>query len=137
MIAIDTNIWVYALVDADDRRRLRAANLIAQTPAAKTVIPWQVVIEFASIVSKRVRSGQLDATAYEAIPRMAGHFPIVMPTTACLSLALSVQQTHQVSFWDSLLIAACVEAGVTTLYSEDAQSRPEIEGVRIVNPLSA
>ena len=39
------------------------------------------------------------------------------------------------SYWDSLIIAAALEAGCTTLYSEDLQHKQVIEGVlTILNP---
>lgn len=40
----------------------------------------------------------------------------------------------QVSPWDALLIAACADAGVTQLFTEDMQGRPVIEGVTLVDP---
>jgi predicted nucleic acid-binding protein len=33
-----------------------------------------------------------------------------------------------------MLLAACADAGVERLYSEDVQSCPSISGVEIVNP---
>ncbi len=33
-----------------------------------------------------------------------------------------------------MLVAACIEAGVTTLYSEDMADGADYDGVRIVNP---
>jgi predicted nucleic acid-binding protein len=39
-----------------------------------------------------------------------------------------------VSFWDSLILASAILAGVDVLYSEDMQDGFEIEGGRIVNP---
>lgn len=41
------------------------------------------------------------------------------------------------SFYDSLILAAAIEARCGTLYSEDLQHGQKIEGVEIVNPLLA
>ena len=39
------------------------------------------------------------------------------------------------SFWDALIVAACVENGVTRLYSEDFDaSTSALTGVLIINP---
>ena len=35
---------------------------------------------------------------------------------------------------DALIIAACVEAGVEILYSEDVPGFDNFDGVRVVNP---
>lgn len=40
----------------------------------------------------------------------------------------------QLSHWDSLLLAACLEAGVDTLYSEDMQHGHDYDGVTVINP---
>lgn len=40
------------------------------------------------------------------------------------------------SHWDSLLLAACKEAGVTTLFSEDMDSGTDYDGLTVVNPFA-
>ena len=39
-----------------------------------------------------------------------------------------------ISHWDSMLVAACVDARVDTLYSEDMQAGATYDSVEIVNP---
>ena len=41
---------------------------------------------------------------------------------------------HGLRIYDSLIIAAALEAGCDTLYSEDMQHGQVIEGIRIENP---
>jgi hypothetical protein len=36
--------------------------------------------------------------------------------------------------WDAMLLAACKETGVTTLYCEDTDPATDYDGLRIVNP---
>ena len=43
-------------------------------------------------------------------------------------------QTHGVSFWDALILAACAEAGVETLYSEDVPGLRMRGALHVVNP---
>ena len=38
------------------------------------------------------------------------------------------------SFWDSMLLAACVAAGVRTFYSEDLGAGAQYESVTVINP---
>ncbi len=44
---------------------------------------------------------------------------------------------YSVSFWDSLIIAAALESGCTTLYSEDMQNGLKIDCLTIVNPFDS
>ena len=48
--------------------------------------------------------------------------------------ALDVQARYGYGFYDSLIIAAALEAGCTRLYSEDMQHGQRIEGLTIENP---
>ena len=48
--------------------------------------------------------------------------------------ALELYERFSLSHWDSLLLAACADAGVTRLYSEDMQHGTDIDGVKIINP---
>lgn len=41
---------------------------------------------------------------------------------------------YSLSFWDAMIIAACLEVGVTRLYSEDFDAYPKIEGLSLINP---
>ena len=48
--------------------------------------------------------------------------------------ALDVQARYRYSFYDSLIVAAALDAGCDRLYSEDLQGGQRIEGLRVVNP---
>ena len=47
-----------------------------------------------------------------------------------------VRSAHGFSYWDSLILAAALEAGCSTLYSEDMQHGQIVdESLTILNPL--
>ena len=61
--------------------------------------------------------------------------PDVMPLTADThASALGLARDHGLSFYDALIVAAAIEAGCDTLYSEDLQHGRTIGGLAIVNP---
>jgi predicted nucleic acid-binding protein len=41
---------------------------------------------------------------------------------------------HGVSLWDALILAACLEAGVDVLYSEDVPAVEAFQTMRVINP---
>jgi len=52
--------------------------------------------------------------------------------------ASRLRTDHQFSYWDSLIVAAALEAGCSILYSEDMQHGQVIDDrLTIVNPLLA
>ena len=49
---------------------------------------------------------------------------------------LDLSFRYSLSHWDSLLLAACVDAGVDTLYSEDLDAGMTYDTVTVVNPFA-
>ncbi len=64
-------------------------------------------------------------------------FRLVLPRTNLLPSALDLLVRHRLSYWDSLLLAACIEAGVTTLYSEGLSHGVTYDSVQVINPFAA
>ncbi len=48
--------------------------------------------------------------------------------------ALELSGRFRLSHWDSMLFGACLEAGVSTLFTEDMGSPIAYESVQLVNP---
>jgi predicted nucleic acid-binding protein len=48
----------------------------------------------------------------------------------------SLHIEQQRAFWDATLVSACIERGVTRLYSEDLPGRAKIESPEIVSPFA-
>jgi predicted nucleic acid-binding protein len=61
-------------------------------------------------------------------------FLAVDSSIAQYSAALSICSRHQISWYDSLIVAAASEASCSVLYTEDLQHGAKINGVRIENP---
>jgi predicted nucleic acid-binding protein len=51
--------------------------------------------------------------------------------------AMRISERYGYSLWDDLILASALEAGCTTLYSEDMQHGQIIDGLRIENPFHA
>jgi predicted nucleic acid-binding protein len=61
--------------------------------------------------------------------------PLALPTWAVLDMAETLMATDNLSFWDAMIVAARMENGVHTLYSEDFDSSAtSLTGVTIINP---
>ena len=57
-----------------------------------------------------------------------------MPEWTTLDRMERLKKEYSLSFWDRLLIATCLEAGVRRLYSEDFSGYARVESLDIVNP---
>jgi predicted nucleic acid-binding protein len=137
MNAVDTNVLAYA-VDADGKdKRVKALELLQTLKPTETVIPWQVACELGSVLTKFTLDGRSTGDPADVLAALTDRFTVVLPNEGLVARGLRLARQHQVSYWDALLLAACVDAGVTRIYSEDMQGKPVIEGVSITNPFKS
>lgn len=131
MIAFDTNVLIYACDQSSPHRQTIALDLIA---AAEGVLLWQVACEFLSASRKLSKQGFTPTQAWNRLAEFRDLLPLVLPTAANLTYARELHVSHGVSLWDALILAACVEAGVDVLYSEDVPGLQTFESVTVINP---
>ena len=132
MIAVDTNVLIYACDQADPRRQKVALDLI--TNGQDGVLLWQVACEFLSASRKLGKQGFTSTHAWNRLGEFRDLLPLVLPSDGNLARAKELHLTRGASLWDALILAACVEARVETFYSEDLPGFDDLDGVRIVNP---
>jgi predicted nucleic acid-binding protein len=131
MIALDTNVLIYACDRSDPERQKRAAELIDR--ATDGVLLWQVACEFVAASRKLASQGFTPLDAWNRLAEFQALFPLVLPRPGILHHARDLHLSHGVSFWDSMILAACTEAGVEILYSEDVPGFA-ITSPKVVNP---
>jgi predicted nucleic acid-binding protein len=139
MNAIDTNIFVYALDTDEPVKQVKAQALLQRLAPARgdTILLWQVAGELLSNLRKRETAGRITTAEVEAHFRdFLAMFPLAIPTAQVFVTYFDLRARFSLSHWDALLLAACKEAGVTTLYSEDMDSGTDYDGLTIVNPFT-
>ena len=132
MIAFDTNVLLYACDRADSRRQQIAIHLIANSRDG--VLLWQVACEFVAASRKLSARGFTVSDAWNRLTEFLNVLPLILPTPGVLERGQSLHANHGVSFWDALILAACCEAGVETLYSEDVPGLRALGTLQVVNP---
>jgi len=137
MNAVDTNVLIYRLDRADPVKQAKARDLLRRLIAdtEPTVLPWQVLGEL--VRQLRSWQDQRRMSRHALLHFVAAFrrlFPLAMPTPAVLDRALDLTGRYPLSHWDSMLLGACIEANVDTLYTEDMGAPTTCDGVRLVNP---
>ena len=121
-VFLDTNILIYSYTSTEPDKQAKA-RVIANLPSA--IISTQVLKEFANIVHRKF---ELDWTSiHAALTEIEGNFNIHLNTSTTIKKACHIAQRYHFFFYDSLIIAAALEANCTTLYSEDMQHEQIIE----------
>ena len=137
MNAIDTNIFVYALDDNEAAKQAKAQEVISRLvqPPVQTVTLWQVAGELLSCLSKWESAGRITAGDVERHFRdVFALFPLKIPSARVFEISFALRSRFSLSHWDSMLLAACKEAGIARLYSEDMATATDYDGLTIVNP---
>jgi predicted nucleic acid-binding protein len=123
----DTNILVYA--QQGDGKADRARTLLA----GGGKLSVQVLNEFTAVSRRKQRREWREIT--EAIDDVLAVVDPPLALTLELHAAARVfVEDHRLSFYDALIVAAAIEAGCDTLFTEDMQHGRTIGGLAIVNP---
>jgi len=64
-----------------------------------------------------------------------GQWRLHIPERSSLIEAVNIQQRHQVSFWEAMIICSAKELDCITLWTEDLNPGQRYEGIDVVNPL--
>jgi predicted nucleic acid-binding protein len=135
----DTNIFVYMWDEGDHAKAFTAERLLRDAIAGQTgVISTQVVQEFFQ-VAFRLRPGAMtDEEAQQFLWRYFGAFHCVQPSLPMIQEALLLHARYKLAWYDSLVVAAALQAECSVLYSEDFQDGQVFEGaLTVVNPFAA
>lgn len=137
MNAVDTNILVYGVDTSDPIKHGKAVTLLANLAASsvETKLLWQVVGEFLQQLrrmeaNKTLRHDEL----LQCLARTRASFRLQLPSDAVLDRSLDLASRFSLSHWDSMIVAACIEAGVTKLYTEDMGSPTKFDSLELENP---
>lgn len=138
MNAIDTNVLVYAIDSHVPAKQAKARDLLNRlSSASTTVLPWQVACEYMSCLRRFAAAGRFPESDIEAdILDLLSIFSLALPTESAIPRSLALMSRYSLSHWDSLLLAACLEAGIDTLYTEDLDAGMTYDTVSVVNPFS-
>jgi predicted nucleic acid-binding protein len=134
-IFLDTNILVYT-VDRNDKKKLSQARKILENAIAndKPVISTQVLQEFYSATTTKLK---LDKIIAKNIIHNFRNMEIVQVDLGIIEQGIDISLLFQISFWDSLIIAAAEHANCEMIYTEDLNDTQTIRGIKIVNPFKS
>jgi predicted nucleic acid-binding protein len=132
-VFIDSNIWLYALIEGDDPRHKMAKEKIRQ--AGSLVVSSQVISEVC--VNMLKKAGQDEAFIRALVSSFYANYRVVSLDENVFLKASDLRNRYSLSYWDSMIVAAALEASCSVLYSEDMQSGLLVDqSLRIINPLS-
>ena len=114
---VDTNILVYRYDPRDLRKQRIVIELLRRGLDEQSIrIPYQAIVEFYAVVTRRGRNGVplLDnAVATRETDEILVDFEVLYPTEEIIRAALYAIVAHQLSLWDALIWAYAEVNGLT------------------------
>jgi predicted nucleic acid-binding protein len=135
MNAVDTNVLLY-VHDYRDPAKQDTAKALVNT-LSDAVLLWQVACEYIAAARKFAPLGYSRDKAWQDIHKLRSLWAAQEPTWQVFERAEDLMRRYSLSSWDALLVAACLEVGVTRLYTEDFDNSVRAEGLEVVNPFAA
>jgi len=130
---VDTNVFVYAVDEAEPAKRDIAERVLASGEYGELVLSTQILSEFYVTVTRKLDGRISETEALEGLDRLS-LYPVIPVDTALVKRAVEISRSSQLSYWDGLIVATAAQAGCGRLLTEDLNDGQEINSVRVVNP---
>ncbi len=134
-VFFDTSFLVSCFDGVDQRKRSIARELVMEAgAAARGVISYQVRQEFVAVAIRKIQGKQEVGQCLEGMSFLAIGLHTVHSSDLLLQRAVSLWEAHPFSWYDSLIVAAALQARCAYLFSEDLPHGLAIDGMRIIDP---
>ncbi len=133
-VFFDTNVIVYAQDSSEPEKKLRAQEIVKDAILNDSgVVSPQVMGETYVILVKKL--GLDKAVAAAEVHRLTD-FHVIDISSSLVLRAIEMQEEFQLSYWDSLIIAAAEFASCYTVWSEDLNDGQRYGSVTVRNPFA-
>ena len=131
-VFVDTNVFLYAIDRADQRKHQAAQVWRAELwKSRRGRTSFQVLQEFFVNATQKSLSSKEEARA--EVRDLLAWNPVAL-NGVTLERGWKIQDRYKLSFWDALIVAAARQAVCGFLLTEDLQSGQNLDGVVVVNP---
>ena len=133
---VDTNLLVYWRDHDEPAKQAVAREWLTRLWKDRNgCISTQVLSEFFVTVTQKLTPGLSREEAWADVIDLLTWKPLAIDVRL-MQRARSVQETHGLSWWDSLIVAAAQTGQCRTLLTEDLQDGQDIDGTVVHNPFS-
>ena len=132
---LDTNVFVYEFDSRAPAKTAKASELIRTALRTKRgVVSYQVIQEFFNVAFKSFAKPFPVDDAGNYLRTIFTPLLAVHSSPRLYFEAIRIKDSHRLSWYDSLIVSAALQADCETLYTEDLQDGRKLEGLTIQNP---
>ena len=130
---LDSNVLVYAVDVADERRRGIAREVLARGADRGLVVSTQVLSEFLVAV-RRLAVPVAPERALALVDGLVRGVEVHVPSVADVVAAAELAARDGIHHYDALIVRAALSAGCDVLLTEDLQHGRDFGGVVVTDP---
>jgi predicted nucleic acid-binding protein len=131
-VFVDSNVFLYALDEADPKKQQAARNWRAELwKSRRGRVSFQVLGEF-YVNALRTRPTAGEEARAEVRDLLAWN-PVITDASL-LEQGWNIRDRYRLSYWDALIVAAAQVSACHYLLTEDLQSGQRLGAVEVVNP---
>jgi predicted nucleic acid-binding protein len=135
-VFIDTNVLVYAYDSDAGTKHDTARSLVAELwESRRGAVSTQVLQEFYVTVTREMAKPLTPRLARDVVASYRA-WPVHRPDVDDLMAASALQERHQLSFGDALVIVSAQRSGTRVLLSEDMTDGQHFNDLVIRNPFA-
>lgn len=132
---LDTNIFVYSFDRSAVVKARKATQLIRKAlTTQKGIISYQVVHEFFHVALRKFSRPMKAADAEQYLGTVFRPLLSVHSSPALYAEALNLQARSGLSWYDSLIVCAAIQAQCDLLFTEDLQHGQRFGSLQVANP---
>ena len=131
---LDTSILVYAYDSSAGLKHSLAREFVEECWENENgCLSIQVLQEFYVTVTRKIKSLLEPQTARQIIADLA-HWRVHSPEASDILQAIDLRQSHQLAFWDAMVVQSAMCLGCKQLISEELAHGQTFGEVSVVNP---
>jgi predicted nucleic acid-binding protein len=132
---LDTNIFVYSFDRSAAVKARKATQLIRKAlTTQKGIISYQVVQEFFNVALRKFSQPMKAADAEQYLGTVFRPLLSVHSSQSLYAQALHLQAKSGLSWYDSLIVSAALQAQCDFLFTEDLQHGQRFGSLQVANP---
>jgi len=133
-VFVDTNIWLYAIIEQQDISKSKIAKEIIQH-SGQIIISNQIINEITVNLLRKTKTNE--KTIRKLIESFYENYEIIDLSFEVILQASVLHEKYIFSFWDSLIVCSALKGECRYLISEDMQHNQIIEkSLQIHNPFN-
>ena len=131
---LDTNILVYAYDAHEPQKQTKAQGLLTDGIEQENLfLSVQVLGEFFDVVTRHIPQPMSPGEA-KVIINTLSILPVQEIDLVMVKRAIDTHEMYQISYWESLIVAAAERAGCRIILSEDLSAGQTYHNILVKNP---